>query len=120
MNPAVVDFGKFNEMTDGDAEFACELACSYIESGEQALSEVRQALENLDRAGLSRAAHKLKGASANIYAHAMRDAAGMLETQAALLDPAQLREMIRVLQIEFAAVSDSLHEYIPPPAAAVG
>ncbi len=120
MKSVPVDLSKFNEMTDGDAEFALDLASSYIESGEQALTEVRDALAKLDRPAIGRAAHTLKGASANIYAQPMWGAASTLEAQAVSLDPQGLQELVRVLQVEFTKAADFLRECASAPIAKAG
>ncbi len=85
-----VDLARLNEITDGDPDFAHELAATFVASGEQVLQEIRDALAGVDRSALGRAAHKLKGASANIHAEALRDLAYALETQAANLDQPRL------------------------------
>jgi HPt (histidine-containing phosphotransfer) domain-containing protein len=120
MNSVPVDLSKFNEMTDGDVEFAFDLASSYIESGEQALCEVRDTLAKLDRPALARAAHKLKGASANIYAQPMWGAASTLEAQASAVDSQQLQDLVRVLHAEFTMAADFLREYAAAPIAKAG
>jgi HPt (histidine-containing phosphotransfer) domain-containing protein len=120
MKSVPVELSKFNEMTDGDVEFAFDLAGSYIESGEQALSEVRAALAKLDRPALGRAAHKLKGASANIYAQPMWGAASTLEAQAISVDPNRLQDLVRVLHAEFMTTASFLREYAAPPIAKAG
>ncbi len=115
-----VDLARLNEITDGDPEFAHELAATFISSGEQVLAEVRAALEALDRQGLSRAAHKLKGASANIHADALRDLAYALESQAGNLDQPRLKALVQDLTESFESAAEFLKEQAPPPAQKAG
>lgn len=112
-----VNLSKLNDLTEGDPEFTRDLVDAFIESGRQALAEARDALASLDRAALSRIAHKLKGASANIHAEPLRQLSHALEQQAPHLDAPQLHEMVMQLEIELQRAERFLNEYTPPPAA---
>jgi two-component system, sensor histidine kinase and response regulator len=111
-----VQLARLNELTDGDPDFAHELAMTFISSGEQVIEEIRTAFGALDRTALSRGAHKLKGASANIYAEPLRDLAWRLETQAAQLDQPSLAELIADLEQEFHRAAEFLKEQTPEAA----
>jgi two-component system, sensor histidine kinase and response regulator len=117
---AIVNLARLNEITDGDPEFTRELIATFIASGEQVMQEVRSALGVFDRPALSRAAHKLKGASANIHAEALRDLAFALEMQAPSLDQPRLRELIEQLAAEFARAAEFLRLQTPELAAKAG
>jgi two-component system, sensor histidine kinase and response regulator len=112
-----VDLARLNELTEGDPEFSQELVRTFIASGEQALHEARVALAALDRTALSRIAHKLKGASANIHAEPLRSLSHSLETQAGSLDQPRLNELVESLATELARASGFLNRYAPVPAA---
>jgi two-component system, sensor histidine kinase and response regulator len=91
-----IDLRALNELIDGDNEFARDLAVTFIESGEQQLAEMRLAAAKGDRETLARAAHKLKGACANIHAQSLESMAQRLEIDsktatAAALEPALVR-----------------------------
>jgi HPt (histidine-containing phosphotransfer) domain-containing protein len=115
-----VNLAKLHELTDNDPEFAYELAITFVASGEQVLGEIAAALAATDRPALSRAAHKLKGASANIHAEPLCALAWTLETQAAHWDQPRLRELIQELQEEFQRAGEFLQQQAPLPAARVG
>ncbi|WP_116808845.1 hybrid sensor histidine kinase/response regulator [Steroidobacter cummioxidans] len=115
-----VHLSRLNELTDGDPEFTRELVATFIASGEQALDEARAALAALDRAGLSRIAHKLKGASANVHAEPLRDLSHMLEAQASSLDQQRLGELVAQLATELERAKEFLIQYAPEPAAKAG
>jgi two-component system sensor histidine kinase/response regulator len=115
-----VNLARLNEITDGDAEFAYELASTFVSSGEQVFEELQAALDSADRNALTRAAHKLKGASANIHADSLRDLAYALETQAAKVDQPRLRELVRELRESFEVAAHFLREQSPQPAAKAG
>ena len=108
-----VDLGRLNELTDGDPEFAHELANTFISSGEQVIKEIHDALAAFDRNALTRAGHKLKGASANIYAEALRALAYELETNGASIDQPRLKELVLSLDLEFQRASHFLIAQAP-------
>ncbi len=104
-----VELARLHELTAGDPEFAQELASTFISSGEQVLLEIHAALTSLDRSALTRAAHKLKGASANIYAEPLRVLAFELETNAVSLDQPRLKDLVLSLDLEFQRAAQFLH-----------
>ncbi len=112
-----IDLSRLNELTDGDPEFTRELVATFIASGEQAMEEMRSALVALDRAALSRLAHKLKGASANIHAEPLRDLSDTLESQASALDQPSLHALVEQLATELGRAAEFLNQYVPSPAA---
>jgi HPt (histidine-containing phosphotransfer) domain-containing protein len=112
-----VDLARIEDITQGDAEFACELATTFVASGEQVLQEIRTAFAAFDRPALSRAAHKLKGASANVHAEGLRGLSYALESQAAGLDQPRLKELIEQLVAEFGRAARFLEHNTRPPQA---
>ncbi len=115
-----IDLARLHEITEGDAEFAYELAATFITSGHAVIQEIVDAMAALDRAALTRAAHKLKGASANIHATQVRDLAHLLESQASSVDQPRLHELIERLHREFVAAANYLQEHASAPAARAG
>jgi CheY-like chemotaxis protein len=115
-----VHLSRLNELTDGDPEFTRELVATFIASGEQALDEARAALAALDRTGLSRIAHKLKGASANVHAEPLRNLSHMLEAQASSMDQQRLGELVAQLAMELERAKEFLTQYAPDPMAKAG
>jgi len=81
--PAPLDFAKLAEITDGDQEFTRELLNTFFASAAQSLDEMNQMLVAQDRQQLARAAHKLKGAAANIHALEVARVASEVEHSAA-------------------------------------
>jgi two-component system sensor histidine kinase/response regulator len=83
--PFVVDDAvreRLYDIAGGDAEFVAELIDAFLTSGEEALSEIMAAAAINDGEALSRAAHKLKGASANLHLDALTRLAQSLEVSA--------------------------------------
>jgi signal transduction histidine kinase/DNA-binding response OmpR family regulator/HPt (histidine-containing phosphotransfer) domain-containing protein len=120
MPPAPVNLARLHEITEGDPEFAHELASTFIGSGHEVVQEIADALAGFDRIALTRAAHKLKGASANIHAAAVCELAHSLEIQASSLDQPRLQDLVERLQHAFIAAANFLREQAPPPAAKTG
>ncbi|EMI20970.1 two-component hybrid sensor and regulator [Rhodopirellula maiorica SM1] len=69
------------EQTCGSEEMACELAKVYLDESQQLLEKIHAAMDHDDAAGLSRAAHTLKGASGYFGAIDVVKAAETLEHQ---------------------------------------
>ena len=74
-----IDRGALKELTGGDAEFERELAQTFVSSGDQCLAEIIAALKTSDFDTVRKRAHSLKGASANIHARELSQAASSLE-----------------------------------------
>jgi two-component system, sensor histidine kinase and response regulator len=117
---APVDLGEFQRLTDGDQAFAQELVTAFISSGEQQMAEIGAALAQNDRAALAKAAHKLRGACANIHAHALTSLAERMEIDSATLDARVLDQGNAQLRREFDRVQAFLTDpaVIPQPAKA--
>jgi signal transduction histidine kinase/ligand-binding sensor domain-containing protein/CheY-like chemotaxis protein/HPt (histidine-containing phosphotransfer) domain-containing protein len=93
-----VDWERLMRSADNDRDFAGELVQLFIESGDTVLKEISGALERGDMAALGRAAHSLKGSSANMCASSTSEAAARLESAArsgAAADVAKLEMQLR-------------------------
>ena len=75
-----IDRNALRELTGGDVEFERELAETFVNSGDQCLAEIIAALEVSDFDTVRKRAHSLKGASANIHAQVLSQAASSLES----------------------------------------
>jgi CheY-like chemotaxis protein len=105
-----VDLSAFHGITDGDSEFAQELIATFIASGEQQLAEITAAVSQCNRAALARAAHKLKGACANIHAHALKTLVGRMEVDSGAAEPRALEKCNALLRQEFERVTKFLSD----------
>jgi two-component system sensor histidine kinase/response regulator len=117
---APVDLRGFQSLTDGDQVFARELVTTFILSGEQQLDEIAAALAQNQRAAAARAAHKLKGACANIHAHALKFLAERIEVDSAAADARLLDQGNALLRREFDRVKAFLTDpaVVPQPSKA--
>jgi CheY-like chemotaxis protein len=95
--PSPIALERFTSFTDGDGQLERELGSLYVATADLYLEEMRAALA-ADGAGWSRAAHALKGASANIGATDMARLAAEAEKSAA--SP----ELLRALEKRLAEV----------------
>ena len=97
---APVDWDHIVAVSDGDQEFAQELVQLFIDSGDAALREIREALDRGDLVAMGSAAHSFKGSSANIHAESASAAAGRLEEAARAGDIGQLAGLEEQLRRE--------------------
>jgi PAS domain S-box-containing protein len=100
---AIFNISKLRAIAENDVAFMRELAQAYLDSSRDSLREMQAAITADDRLALSRAAHKLKGASANIYAERIRDQSAYLEKNAAILS-------IEVLSIHITGLQQALND----------
>jgi HPt (histidine-containing phosphotransfer) domain-containing protein len=112
---APLDLEQFNRLTDGDREFARDLATAFAGSGNQQLLDISAALEAADRGALARAAHKLKGASVNIYAQVLSELAASLEAEAPTSELVRLQQVSAALRHEFERTNEYLAANLPAP-----
>jgi len=76
------------------------------------MAEIGVALSQTDRAALAKAAHKLKGACANIHAHALQSLAGRLEIDSVAAEMRSLEQGYALLRREF----DRVKAFLSDPA----
>jgi two-component system, sensor histidine kinase and response regulator len=107
-----IDPARFREVTMGDPELAKGLVATFVESGRRALADVATGLANRDAALVKRAAHTLKGASANMGAQFLRDAASDLERAAGADSHDALREASRRAGERFEAARKQLEQLL--------
>jgi two-component system sensor histidine kinase/response regulator len=110
---APVDLARLDDITDGDLEFTQELIDVFVSSCGQSVAEMRQELAALNRVALSRAAHKLKGASANIHATPLRDVCAELENHSGTLPPEELQAVVAAIEATAEAAMNYLRNARP-------
>ena len=113
-----LDVTQLLDMAGNDMEFIREILGAYQESAEQLLIEMRQALDDGNRKALASAAHKLRGASANIHAQRARDVCALLENQAQTLPAEQGHAQIDLLRKLLDAVNGEFQMLLEPAGAA--
>ena len=104
----VLDWDGLKAVTDGDTVFEQELVQLFIESGDAALRDIRDAVTQGDLSAIQRASHLLKGASANIHAQSASRAAARLEDAARAGAHAQIasleEDLRKQTQLTFAVI----------------
>jgi CheY-like chemotaxis protein/HPt (histidine-containing phosphotransfer) domain-containing protein len=105
---APVDWTAFLKSMDGDETLARELVDLFIESGDETLVAILDALGAHDYAAVSEQAHSLKGASANLRATATAAAAARLEAAAKAGDAPQVDTLTTALKTEVNRTIDYL------------
>ena len=103
-----VDWQNLLASMDGDREFTDDLAQIFIESGDSTLREIRDALTRGDLAAVGKAAHALKGSSANMRAAATCEAASRLEAAARQGEAEKLEDLEGELRQELVRAIDYL------------
>jgi two-component system, sensor histidine kinase and response regulator len=103
-----VDRQALRALTGGDAEFERELAETFVSSGDQCLAEIMAALKISDFDTVRKRAHSLKGASANIHALSLSQAASSLEDAVRENSIAAVGGLVAELSKKLAAVNAEL------------
>jgi CheY-like chemotaxis protein/HPt (histidine-containing phosphotransfer) domain-containing protein len=99
---------RLAEIAGDDVEFIAELIGAFLTGGEDTLRELEAAAANGDVAAMGRAAHKLKGASANLHVDGLAALTLEVETRAKAGQPADWRHDLDRIKAEFARVSAAL------------
>jgi two-component system, sensor histidine kinase and response regulator len=86
----LVDLARFDAVTGSDAGFASELVAAFVATCAEVESEMQSAVATRQSKALANAAHKLKGAAANVHAQLLRLHAEELEACAATMDQLEL------------------------------
>ena len=105
-----IDRGALKELTGGDAEFERELAQTFVSSGDQCLAEIIAALKASDFDTVRKRAHSLKGASANIHARELSQAASSLENAVRENALPAIGALVTELSEKLAAVNAELRQ----------
>ena len=99
---------NLRELGSGDDAFLLEIIGIFLEDTPQRISELDTFLAKQDIEGFGRAAHSIKGSSANLGALALRAAAEKLERHARSTGLSDVTEMITDIQVAFAQTKTAL------------
>lgn len=111
---ALFDKADFLDRVEGDMELAAEIAEMFLEDAADNMDKIRQAVSRKDFGALGRAAHSLKGASANLAGMRVRQAAADLERAARENKPESVQHRLDLLEKELAAFRNALQGQILP------
>lgn len=99
---------------DGGDVFLREVAAIFLEDTPKRIAELDQSLAAGDTATFIRAAHSIKGSSANLGAMALRAVAEQIEHQGKKEGLAGVAPLIPGLKTEFDRARTALNELLPP------
>ncbi len=94
-------------------EFLRELVGIYLEDTPQRIAELDNSLAAGDSATFVRAAHSIKGSSANLGASALRGVAERLETQARSEGLGSVTGLVALVKSEFARTQQEFAKLLP-------
>lgn len=104
-DPAVIDPQSIENLRalnpDDNDEFLREIAGIFLEDTPQRIAELTDSLQAGDAAKFTRAAHSIKGSSANLGALALRAAAEKLEHHARTHGLTEVNAMLAEVRAEF-------------------
>jgi CheY-like chemotaxis protein len=100
------------EIAGDDTEFAAELVSAFVMGGEEAILELRAAAYRQDLDQLSRAAHKLKGASNNLHIDRLAALAADVETRARAGGRNDWSEELKMISAEFERVGEQMRSLL--------
>ena len=103
------------ELCDDDEELFLEIVAAYLEDAAEHSRQLLFALEAGDAHEVEERAHALKGASSNICAGPVREAALHLERAGRNKDLSQAPQLYKVFRREFKRLLDYLNSLPPPP-----
>ena len=99
---------RLADVAGDDPEFILELLNAFLSGGEDTVHELRAAVELGDAIAIGRAAHKIKGAAANLHVNNLATLAFDLETRAKSGQKADWRADFEKIEAEFARIGASL------------
>lgn len=102
----ILDLRYLVEVTSGDKKFIAEILGDYLHEMETYLNDLDASLASRSYDVALRAAHTIKGASANIGAARVRDLAGRLESQAQKGTLEGATVLVKILRSEIGRVKD--------------
>lgn len=97
---------------DDNDEFLREIAGIFLEDTPQRIAELDQGLAAGDAAKFTRAAHSIKGSSANLGAMALRFAAEKLEHESRTKGLGQVGDLVAQVKAEFVRAQAALSALI--------
>ncbi len=115
-DPAVIDpqtIANLRSLNPGDGdEFFREIAGIFCEDTPLRLAELDQSLASGDLAKFTRAAHSIKGSSANLGAMALRAVAEKLEHQSRTSGLADTASLVDQIKAEFSRARAALNDLV--------
>ena len=112
IDPQAIDNLRSLNPGDND-EFLREIAGIFLEDTPQRIAELSQSLVAGDAPKFTRAAHSIKGSSANLGAMALRAVAEKLEHQSRSEGLGAVAPLVESIKTEFARAEAELRKVVP-------
>jgi signal transduction histidine kinase/DNA-binding response OmpR family regulator len=106
-----VDVSQLSELAGEDSEFVHSVVVSFEKSMAQLLETMHAAASQGEAQQLSRAAHQVKGAAANLHATALSTLAADIEANAKTMSQAQVQERLNTLALEIGRATAALQGF---------
>ncbi|MDJ0915799.1 MAG: Hpt domain-containing protein [Desulfobacterales bacterium] len=110
--PAIFDKAEMLARVDDDQDLLVEIVEIFLEDAPIRIDKLKQAMGVKDLDLIEDQAHALKGASANISAHALQQCAMAVEQAVKQNDTHKISELIAVLEDEYTALKAHLSEHM--------
>lgn len=107
----LVDLSRIQETSDGDTEFEQELIEMYVDDAMEHLQAIASAHQAGDALAIKRAAHTLKGSSANVGAIAVQEIAAEIESLGGAEDLSGIAPHIPEINQAFEKVKAFFEDY---------
>ena len=107
----IIDKAEALSRTDGDVALLREIIRLFLNQAPNMLADIRESVDRRDGMALELAAHKLKGALANIAANAATEMVSALEVMGHENDLTHAEEELRALELEIQRLQLTLAAY---------
>ena len=111
-NIPVFDRADFFERVEGDMELAGQIVELFFEDAAENMEKIKRAMDRQDLPEVSRAAHSLKGASANLSGLRVRQIAADLEEAAKKGELKKAQSILAVLEEALARFQKTLQDQV--------
>jgi len=112
LKPPVFDYEDFLDRIDGDVDLLKEVIEIFLEDMPGLLADLYAAIKHGDAASVERAAHTLKGATANISAKRMHLLAQQVQQSVKKKDDVPLETLIDHFEKNFEELDRELRRYL--------
>lgn len=112
IDPQAIDSLRALSPGDNDA-FLREITSIFLEDTPLRIAELNESLQAGDVARFTRAAHSIKGSSANLGALALRSVASKLEQHARTAGLAEVAAQVDAVKLEFERARTQLRTIVP-------
>lgn len=111
--PVVFDRAGFSDRMMNDEELMREVMGEFLLDTSGQLADLRSRIDSGEAQQAGSAAHRIKGAAANVGGEAMREVAAAIEEAGKRGDIAPMKDAINKLEMQFVLLGNAMHEGLP-------